>query len=116
MKIVPMMSEAGVIAELGARARQYRVGMNLTQAELAQTAGVSQRTIERLEAGSSVQLDKIVRILRALQLSANLDQLIPEASIRPIQLAGSKVEVRHRSYKRRNAVPNAQGWVWGDKR
>ena len=116
MRIVPMMSETGVIAELGGRARQYRVGMNLTQAELARTAGVSQRTIERLEAGSSVQLDKIVRILRALQLSANLDQLIPEASIRPIQLAGSKVEVRHRSYKRRNAVPNAQGWVWGDKR
>jgi len=102
-----MMSETGVIAELGRRARQYRVGM---------TAGVSRRTIERLEAGSSVQLDKIVRILRALQLSANLDQLIPEASIRPIQLAGSKVEIRHRSYKRRNAASNAQGWVWGDKR
>lgn len=105
-----------MITELGERAQQYRVGMNLTQAELAKHAGVSQRTIERLEAGSSVQLDKLVRILRALRLSDNLDQLIPEASIRPIQLAGSKAEVRHRSYKRRTPAPKGQGWVWADKK
>ena len=105
-----------MITELGERAQQYRVGMNLTQAELAKHAGVSQRTIERLEAGSSVQLDKLVRILRALRLSDNLDQLIPEASIRPIQLAGSKAEVRHRSYKRRTPAPKGPGWVWADKK
>lgn len=116
MKIMPAMPETTMLTELGERAQQYRVGMNLTQAELAKNAGVSQRTIERLEAGSSVQLEKLVRILRVLQLSANLDQLIPEASIRPIQLAGSKAEVRHRSYKRRKASPEAQGWVWGDKK
>lgn len=110
------MPETTMLTELGERAQRYRVGMNLTQAELAKNAGVSQRTIERLEAGSSVQLGKLVRILRALQLSANLDQLIPEASIRPIQLAGSKAEVRHRSYKRRKAASKVQGWVWGDKK
>jgi transcriptional regulator with XRE-family HTH domain len=117
MKIASTMPESVLLDELGDRAQQYRVGMNLTQSELAQSAGVSQRTIERLEAGSSVQLDKLVRILRALNLSANLDQLIPEASIRPIQLAGSKAEVRHRSYKRRTGTPkDKQGWVWGDKK
>lgn len=116
MKIASTMPESAMLTELGARAQQYRVGMNLTQAELAKNAGVSQRTIERFEAGSSVQLDKLVRILRALKLSDNLDQLIPEASIRPIQLAGSKTEIRHRSYKRRTAEPKGQGWVWGDKK
>jgi transcriptional regulator with XRE-family HTH domain len=116
MKIAPTMPETIMLAELGERAQQYRVGMNLTQAELAQNAGVSPRTIERLEAGSSVQFDKLVRILRALRLFANLDQLIPEASIRPIQLAGSKTEVRLRSYKRRGAAAKAQGWIWGDKK
>lgn len=105
-----------MLSELGERAQQYRVGMNLTQGELAQNAGVSQRTVERLEAGNSVQLDKLMRILRALQLSANIDQLIPEANIRPIQLAGSKAEVRYRSSKRRGAHPTGQGWTWGDKK
>ena len=116
MKITLTMPETTTLTELGERARQYRVGMNLTQAELATNAGVSQRTIERLEAGSSVQLDTLIRILRALRLSTNLDQLIPEASIRPIQLAGSRVEVRQRSYKRRDTAPKGQGWVWGDKK
>lgn len=115
MKIAPSMPEATMLGELGERAQQYRVGMNLTQAELARSSGVSQRTIERLEAGSSVQLDKLVRILRALRLSDNLDQLIPETSVRPIQLAGSKTEIRQRSRKRRG-TPKEQGWVWGDKK
>lgn len=110
------MPEATMLTELGERARQCRVGMNQTQAELAKSAGVSQRTIERLEAGNSVQLEKLVRILRALRLSDNLDQLIPEASVRPIQLAGSRAEVRQRSHKRRGVAPEAQAWVWGDKK
>jgi len=110
------MPEATMLNELGERTQQYRVGMNLTQAELAKSAGVSQRTVERLEAGSSVQLDKLVRILRALRLSDNLDQLVPETSVRPIQLAGSKAEVRHRSYKRRGSTAKERGWVWGDKK
>ncbi|MEO5578988.1 MAG: helix-turn-helix domain-containing protein [Sphingomicrobium sp.] len=116
MKIEPTMPETNMLTELGERTQQYRVGMNLTQAELAKDAGVSQRTVERLEAGSSVQLDKLVRIIRALRLSANLDQLIPEASIRPIQLAGSKSEIRQRSYKRRSGTAKEQGWVWADKK
>lgn len=105
-----------MLAELGQRAQQYRIGMNLTQVELAKHAGVSRSTVERFEAGSSVQLDKLLRILRALRLSANLDQLIPESSIRPIQLADSKVETRKRAYKRRNGSAKEQAWTWGDKK
>ena len=116
MKITPALTEATTLTELGERTQRYRVGLNLSQAELAKRAGVSQRTVERLEAGNSMQLDKLVRILSALGLSANLDQLIPEANIRPIQLAGSKSEVRHRSYKRGGATPKKHGWVWGDKK
>jgi len=115
MRIVQTMPEAATISELGQRAQQYRVGMNLSQSELAEKAGVSQRTVERFEAGNSVQLDKFVRILAALRLSANFDQLIPEADIRPIQLAGSKKEVRQRSYKRRGMASKTPSWVWGDK-
>lgn len=116
MRIAPTMPEVTMLAELGQRAQQYRVGMNLTQVELARHAGVSRSTVERLEAGSSVQLDKLLRILRALRLSANLDQLIPEAGVRPIQLADSKVETRQRAYKRRSASAKEQAWTWGEKK
>lgn len=116
MKLSQTMPETVMLSELGERARHVRVGMNLTQAELAKTAGVSPRTIERFEAGSSVQLEKLLRILRALRLSDNLDQLIPETSVRPIQLATSKAEVRQRSYKRRTAGLKGEGWAWGDQK
>lgn len=105
-----------MLLELGERAQQYRVGMNLAQAALAKNAGVSQRTVERFEAGSSIQLEKMLRILRALKLLDNLDQLIPEAIIRPIQLAGSKSETRQRASKPRSEPAGDQGWVWGDKK
>lgn len=113
---MPTMPETTMLSELGQRAQQYRIGLNLTQVELAKHAGVSRSTVERLEAGNSVQLDKLLRILRALRLSANLDLLIPEASIRPIQLADSKVETRQRSYKRRGGAAKEQAWVWGEKK
>lgn len=105
-----------MLKELGKRAQQYRVGLNLTQAELARQAGVSQRTVERFEGGSSVQLDKLLRILAGLRLSGNLDQLIPEASVHPIQLADSRTKMRQRSSKRRSRAPKEQGWVWGDQK
>ncbi len=106
-----------MLAELGERAQRHRVGMNLTQVELAKQAGVSSRTIERLEAGNSVQLDNFLRVIRALRLSDNLDQLIPEASIRPLQLAGSKTETRHRASTQRSGnVAKDTGWVWGDRK
>lgn len=105
-----------MLSELGNRAQRHRVGMNLAQAELAKNAGVAQRTVERFEAGSSIQLEKMLRILRALRLSDNLDQLIPEATVRPIQLAGSKSEARQRASKPRSAPAADRGWVWGDKK
>ena len=118
MKIVQTMPETSMLTELGERAQQQRVGMNLTQADLAKNAGLSQRTVERFEGGSSIQFEKLLRILRALRLSDNLDQLIPEANIRPIQLAGSRTDTRKRSYKRRSAAPDPHGpgWTWGDKK
>jgi len=117
MKITETMPEAIMVAELGARAQQHRVGMNLTQAQLADAAGVSARTIERLEAGRSIQFDNLVRILRALRLAENLDQLIPDGSVRPIQLAGAKSSGRKRASTRRSLrQPEKTGWVWGDEK
>jgi transcriptional regulator with XRE-family HTH domain len=116
MKITPVMPESIVLGELGERAQRHRVGLNLSQAELAKTSGVSQRTIERLEAGTSIQLDKILSILRALGLFDNLDQLFPDAAVRPMQMAGSKGRPRQRSSKRRDEAAAQGGWVWGDQK
>lgn len=104
-----------MLEELGARAQQQRVGMNLTQIQLAEAAGVSPRTIERFEAGNSIQLEKLLHILRALRLIDNLDQLIPEATLRPLQLVGGKAKVHRRAHAARGAR-KPTNWVWGDQK
>lgn len=118
MKIAATTPDSVMLEEMGSRARAHRVGMNLTQPQLAEAAGVSSRTIERLESGTPIQLDKLLRILRALRLTDNLDQLFPEVSIRPLQQIGAKPKVRQRA--RTAKAPGLRGakpgWVWGDKK
>jgi len=115
MKIVTPMSESTMIEELGLRAQQQRVGMNLTQIQLANAAGVSPRTIERFEAGSSIQLEKLLRILRVLRLIDNLDQLIPEVTVRPLQLVDGKSKIHKRAHVGR-AAKKPTDWAWGDQK
>lgn len=117
MKIAAATPDSGMLEELGRRGQQHRVDMNLTQVQLADAAGVGQRTIERFESGNPVRLDKLVRILRALRLADNLDQLIPETSVRPLQLIGAKAKPRQRAYTSTGvAFAKKPGFVWGDKK
>ena len=53
MKLTTEMTDAAVLQELGARLHRRRIDANLTQAQLAEEAGVSKRTVERIEAGRS---------------------------------------------------------------
>jgi|LauGreDrversion2_6_1035139.scaffolds.fasta_scaffold03317_4 transcriptional regulator with XRE-family HTH domain len=115
MKITSTLSDATLLDELGQRVRQQRVGQNLTQAQLADAAGISARTIERFESGNPIQLDKFVRVLRVLRLSENLDLLLPENELRPLQLIGPKAKPRQRaSSQRLKNNASSKGWTWGD--
>lgn len=106
-----------MIEELGRRVRQRRVAQDLTQVELADAAGVPLRTIERLEAGTSIGLDKFMQVMRTLKMSENVDQLLPEYEVRPLQQIGAKTVQRKRvSTSRRAHEPKVGGWVWGDKK
>ena len=51
-----LQSDGAVLNLLGERLGRHRLDHNLTQADLAAAAGVSKRTVERLEAGGSTQL------------------------------------------------------------
>ncbi len=51
------------------------VNGNITQAALVADAGISTPTIQRAESGASIQLLKLIRILRAIKLIENLEPL-----------------------------------------
>ncbi len=82
------------MAEIGRRLARRRVNMEITPAAMAERAGVSKRTVERIEAGESTQMATIVRILRVLGLLDNLDRMIPEPGPSPIALLKLKGKER----------------------
>ena len=52
VKILKQTTDEAVLSELGGRLARVRLARNFTQAGLARQAGVSKRTVERLESGS----------------------------------------------------------------
>ncbi|MCK4565287.1 MAG: helix-turn-helix transcriptional regulator [Verrucomicrobia bacterium] len=114
MKIEGLLTDEAILAELGGRMAQYRLELRLTQAELAEQAGISKRTVERIEAGATTQLSTMIRIFRALDLLDRLDGLLPEAGPRPMDLLKLKGKGRQRA-PRRKKQPGGEAWQWGDE-
>lgn len=115
MKISKLISNDAVLAELGERISRCRLDLQLTQANLAEQAGVAKRTVERIEAGASAQMSSIIRILRVLELLPNLDSMIPAAGPRPMELLKRKGKVRMRASAHRGAGKSDEPWSWDDE-
>ena len=108
MKIDDNLSDAAVLEELGQRIARYRLNRNMTQGALATESGVSTPTVQRLEKGQSTQASNLIRILRTLKLLENLDALVPEPAISPLQQARMQGKTRQRaSSPRKRQTPDA---------
>jgi len=64
---------------------QQRKSLGLTQLVLAGKAGVSKRTVERLEAGYSIQLSGFIRILDCLELLPLFKATLSSPEKQPLQ-------------------------------
>jgi transcriptional regulator with XRE-family HTH domain len=115
MKFVSDLSDDAVLKEMGHRIAQYRLNQDKTQAALAQEAGVSNRTMIRVEHGHSVQASSIIRILRALKLVENLDTLIPEPAVSPVQQLKMQGKPRQRASSKSTNSKKEAPWSWGDE-
>jgi transcriptional regulator with XRE-family HTH domain len=115
MKITGQLTDDAVLAELGSRIAGRRLDMELTQADLAEQAGIAKRTLERIEAGQTSQLTTLIRVLRVLDATAGLDGLIPEAGPSPMDLLKHKGKVRQRASGRRRAKASDKPWRWDEK-
>ena len=51
MKISQLLADEAILAELGKRITRRRLDLELTQAAVAEQAGIAKRTLERVEAG-----------------------------------------------------------------
>lgn len=101
------------LAEIGLRLARFRLNRNLTQSQLAEEAGVSLSTVNRLEAGNSSQLTNLIRILRALELLDQLDKLVPIEVQSPIQQLKLEGKSRRRASRKRGTSAKSE-WSWED--
>jgi transcriptional regulator with XRE-family HTH domain len=114
MRIDGLLTDEAILVELGRRFAQRRLELQLTQEMLAEQAGVSKRTVERVEAGSTTQMSTIIRILRVLALLDRLETLVPEAGLRPMDLLRLKGKARKRASGKRKPL-DEKPWTWGDE-
>ena len=114
MKISKLLSDELILTELGNRLGRARLDRQLSQAKLAEQAGVSKRTLERIEAGASAQSVSLVRILRVLDRLSNLDRLIPESGPSPLDLLKRKGKIRKRASSSRQSKVADKPWSWDD--
>lgn len=80
------MSDPAILMQLGARIRDYRIQLGMKQSELAQLSSVGVNTVYKIEKGKSVSTSLLISILRSLGLLENMDTLIPEIKLTPMQL------------------------------
>ena len=111
MKIQNNLSDEATLQELGQRIARYRLNRNMTQGALATESGVSTPTVQRLENGQSTQASNLIRILRALKLLENLDALVPEPTISPLQQARMQGKTRQRASSPRKRTTSTR-WTW----
>jgi len=64
---------------LGERLKTQRLALNLTQAAIAEKAGIGVSTVARIESGQGGTLDNIIRIAIALGMINHFSQLFEVA-------------------------------------
>jgi|SRR5579859_425809 len=110
------VSDDFITAELGRRLAAERIAQQFTQAQLAKEAGVSKRTVERLEDGSSSTLANLIRCLRALNRLEGLEALLPDPQPNPVSVLKLRGKTRQRARPGADRDAPAKPWVWGDER
>lgn len=118
MKIDYLTPDEAILSELGQRLARVRKQQGLSQAKLAEEAGIGVATLGRIEAGQSGQMDSWLKIMKALRMTASVEAFLPENfdSPRAQVLSGKK-------YRRKgSATDKASGKImestapaWGDE-
>lgn len=111
------MDTEDVLGHYAEHLRQRRISKAWTQADLAREAGVSLRSISRIESGHSCDLSTFVRILDALSLLDRVNAVLyPQQD--PIALAEQEQRGRERQRVRRSDKQEEQdgAFQWGIER
>ncbi|MCQ2147879.1 MAG: helix-turn-helix domain-containing protein [Bacteroidales bacterium] len=82
---IKQFSDTQILQMLGLRFKDYRLGVDLSQGELAKAAGVSVSTIHKFETGTitNMTVTNLMALMRQVGLLERIDDLIPEQPANP---------------------------------
>ena len=105
------MTSDEIIHEIGHRIAAHRLNLNMTQKELSDRAGVSLRTLIRLEDGEgNLGISALTKVLSVLNLVDRFESLFPKVEMSAQMIINGEVP-RKRS---RKSVKH-KIWKWGDE-
>lgn len=96
MKFRALKTPEAMGRELGDRLKQARLNLDLTQEEVGLSAGISRYTIKNLEQGRG-SIQDLMALLIALESTDQLDNLMPQQQISPIELLKLRGRMRKRA-------------------
>jgi len=115
MKMTIDTTDEAILRELGKRLAVARLGNNLTQVQLAEQAGVSKSTVQRLELGAAAtQLSGFVRVCRVLGLVERFEALVPEEAVSPMEQLKLQGRKRQRASGKAAGSGEPKKWTWGE--
>jgi transcriptional regulator with XRE-family HTH domain len=79
-------TDAQILQELGIRLKEKRQQKRYTQGDLAQKAGISTNTLQKIEYGQNPTMASFIQVLRALDEMDHLEQFLPPVQISPMDM------------------------------
>lgn len=96
------LSDVALLQKTGLFVKHHRLKQNVTQLQLAKTAGINRSTLVDFEKGKRSNTLTLVQILRALNLLHVFNVFDIEYQLSPMQLAKAAEPDRQRAYAPRN--------------
>ncbi len=83
MENIYILSDEAIIGRIGNKVKSTRLKQNITQQNLAETAGISLSSVKKIEKAEIGSFDTLLRVLRTLGLLDMLQPLIEEEQLSP---------------------------------
>ena len=107
-----VLKDEKVVTQLGKELRRMRLERNLSQAEVANRAGLDRTTVVKLEAGRAATMLTVVQVLRAMDRLELLDAFHAEPQPTPYMLVEAQAKylktVRKRAGRKKPEVVPAK--------
>lgn len=104
------MTDGTIISHIGGFVKNKRVEKNITQAILAEKAGINRYTISKFENGYSVTLQVFIQILRALDLLYILNDFNSSQQVSPLEAVKLAKKKRQRARKTKEDTQPKSDW------